>query len=90
MEANFGKRELLIDNIEIINVRTFMGTSFKYKFELENLIFEIRRDEEGYDIYETQRVHKKFKDIQAFQGNVVAPVPSLKNTNRYQNMFLEP
>lgn len=62
----WGKRTLLVDENEIISVRTFLGTNFRYTFELDNLLLEIRRDEEDYDIFESGRVNDKFKNIRDF------------------------
>jgi len=57
---------LKIDEKEIVNVRSFLGNNFRFCFELDNLILEIRKDDEDYDIYESGKVNDKFKNIRDF------------------------
>lgn len=57
---------MTIDENEIVNVRSFLSNNFRFSFELDNLILEIRKDDEDYDIYESGRVNDKFKNIRDF------------------------
>lgn len=61
LEGTMGKKNLYIDSKEKSSIRTFLG-KFSEKFLLENNLFEIKPDEDDFDIFMLER-NVKFKDL---------------------------
>lgn len=84
---SFGKKVVEVDGVEVESVRSFTTHSLNFRFEIDNLEFFLRKDNENFDIFEEMVECNKFKNLLKKQEMASFGTKPSTKKNRYADIF---